>query len=388
MAVQHVLLCLIVSVLGDIYEKTSSDIFFINAQNFDRLVTKRRDKYVSIVHFYRESDGKSRSWASEIKDLAADWQGVYNIGVVNCNQNEGLCESQSVGTVPVIKIIPPFPTPVQEYEGEVTAKALNNYASRFVGSQVVELNDENYQTFLNEKPSMPKVLLFTEKSGVPTLFKALSNSFENKMLFGIARPEDAGMISKFKIKIYPKIIVYKTSDSKTFEFTGEMKYRFIFDWLNVFSETFVSGGTEEIMSSKPWANQGLPQLVKESADDICYKHEGYLCGIVFLESAPDEGILATMKALTERYAAKKERGADVKFMWVNVKTDVGYFGSFDGAQVGHVVFLKYGKRSRFVAHNGKMTVDAISETIDKITVGEAKFVNIKGGLPELSILKK
>ena len=34
-----------------------------------------------------------------------------------------------------------------------------------------------------------------------------------------------------------------------------------------------------------------------------------------------------------------------------------------------------------------MTVDAISETIDKITVGEAKFVNIKGRLPELSILE-
>ena len=270
----------------------------------------------------------------------------------------------------------------------MTSKALNNYASRFVSSQVVELNDENYQTFLGEKPSMPKVLLFTEKSGIPTLFKALSNAFENKMLFGIARPEDSSMISKFKIKIYPKIVVYKTSDSKTFEFAGEMKYRHIFDWLNVFSETFVSGGTEEVMSSKPWASQVLPQLGRESADDICYKHEGYLCGIVFLEEAPDEGVLGTMKALSERYAAKKERGADVKFMWISVRSDRGYFASFDGVSVGQIVFLKYGKRSRFVAHTGKMTVDAIGETIDKITVGEAKFVNIKGGLPELSILKK
>ena len=388
MALQHVLLCLIVCVLGDIYEKTSSDIFFINGQNFDKLITKKRDKYVSIVHFYREGDGKSRSWSREIKDLAADWQGVYNIGVVNCDQNEALCESQNVQSVPLIKIIPPFPAPVQEYEGDVTSKALNNYASRFVSSQVVELNDENYQTFLGEKPSMPKVLLFTEKSGIPTLFKALSNAFENKMLFGIARPEDSSMISKFKIKIYPKIVVYKTSDSKTFEFAGEMKYRHIFDWLNVFSETFVSGGTEEVMSSKPWASQVLPQLGRESADDICYKHEGYLCGIVFLEEAPDEGVLGTMKALSERYAAKKERGADVKFMWISVRSDRGYFASFDGVSVGQIVFLKYGKRSRFVAHTGKMTVDAIGETIDKITVGEAKFVNIKGGLPELSILKK
>jgi len=142
------------------------------------------------------------------------------------------------------------------------------------------------------------------------------------------------------------------------------------------------------LSSKPWMNQGLPQLVKQSADDICYKHEGFLCGIVFLDAAPGENIVTLMKLLSEKYAAKKERGADVKFMWVDVSSDLGYFQSFEGAKLGQVLFLKYGKRSRFVAHEGKMTVEAVGETIDKIAVGEAKFVNIKGGLPELNALKK
>jgi thioredoxin-like negative regulator of GroEL len=388
MAIQHVFLLVLASALADIYEKTSSDLFLLNSQNYDKLITKKREKHVSIVHFYRQKDGKSSSWANEIKELASEWQGVYNIGVVDCDKNEALCESQDIRATPVIKVVPPFPAPIQQYEGEVTSKALNAYCSKFVKSLVVEITDENFQTFLTEKPSMPKVFLFTEKSGTPTLFKALSNTFESKMLFSIVRPKDKNAVAKFKVKSYPKIILYKTSDSKTVEFNGELKFKSIFDWLNVYSETFVSGGTEEILSSKPWMNQGVPQLVKQSADDICYKHDGYLCAILFLSSAPDEKVVATLKTLSEKYGMKKDRGADVKFMWVDINADPGYFQSFDGASAGQIAFLKYGKRSRFVLHEGKINVDHISETIDKIAGGDARFVNIKGGLPELSILKK
>ena len=388
MAIQHVFFLLFAIGLAEIYEKTNPDVFILNPQNYDKQVTKKRDKFVSIVHFYRERDGKSRAWGNEIKELAKDWQGVYNIGVVNCDVHATLCESQDIRSTPLIKIIPPYPAPIQEYEGEVSAKQLNNYCAKFMNSLIVELNDENSKTFLSEKPSMPKVILFTEKAGVPTLFKALGNIFENKMLFGIARPDDTSVIAKFKVKSYPKIILHKTSDLKTHEYKGDLKYRDIFDWLNVYSETFVSGGNEEILSTKLWMNQGLPQLVKQSADDICYKHEGFLCGIVFLDKGPDEKTLSIMKTLSDKYGAKKERGADVKFMWLDINADLGYFQSFEGAKVGQIVFLKYAKRSRFVLHEGQFTVNAISDTADKISSGEAKFINIKGGLPDLSILKK
>lgn len=251
MAIQHVFLLLLAQSFAEIYEKSSPDLFYLNSQNFDKQVTKKRDKHVSIVHFYKERDGKSKDWAKEIKELASDWQGVYNIAVVNCDSNDALCEAQNIRTAPVIKIIPPFPAPIQDYEGEVTAKAINNYCSKFVKSLVVDITDQNFQTFITEKPSMPKVILFTEKSGIPTLFKALSNTFEGKMLFGIARPEDQEAVKKFKIKNYPKILLYKTSDSKTVDYKGELKFRSIFDWLNVYSETFVSGGTAEVLSTKP-----------------------------------------------------------------------------------------------------------------------------------------
>jgi hypothetical protein len=388
MAIQHVLLFLAYFALAEVYEKTNPDVFFLNTNNFDKQVTKKRDKFVSIVHFYRNRDGKSKAWAQEIKELAQDWQGVYNIGVVNCDANEKLCENQDIRSTPLIKIIPPMPMPIQEYEGEVTAKAINNYCSRFVKSLVIDLTEENWKTFLDEKPSMPKVILFTEKSGTPTLFKALSVTFESKMLFGIARPDDKGLIQKFKVKSYPKIVMYKTSSAKTFDYSGDLKFRGIFDWLNVHSETFVTGGSDEVLSIKPWMNQPLPQLFKQSADDICFKFEGYLCAILFLNSPPDEKTVSVFKGLSEKYSAKKERGADVKFMWLDVGSDKGFFDSFEGVKVGQVALLKHGKRSKFALFEDTIDAGKLSELIEKIATGEGKFTAIKGGLPELSNEKK
>jgi hypothetical protein len=47
-----------------------------------------------------------------------------------------------------------------------------------VQSKVQEVTDDNYQQKMGENPAVPKVLLFTDKPGVPILFKALSLSFD------------------------------------------------------------------------------------------------------------------------------------------------------------------------------------------------------------------
>jgi hypothetical protein len=75
-------------------------------------------------------------------------------------------------------------------------------------------------------------------------------------------------------------------------------------------------------------------------------------------------------------------------MWLDINTDRGYFESFEGTSIGQLVFLKHGKRNRYVAHDGKVSLAEVSNTIDKIGGGDGKFMNIKGGLPELNMQKK
>ena len=43
---------------------------------------------------------------------------------------------------------------------------------------MIEVTSSNLDTFLKEAPSVPKVLLFTDKSGIPTIYKGLSIQFE------------------------------------------------------------------------------------------------------------------------------------------------------------------------------------------------------------------
>ena len=68
----------------------------------------------------------------------------------------------------------------------------------------MELNSQNIDTFVNESPSVPKALLFTDKpTGIPLIFKALSVAFEKKLFFGIVRSSDDQLIKKYNIKKFP-----------------------------------------------------------------------------------------------------------------------------------------------------------------------------------------
>jgi hypothetical protein len=44
-------------------------------------------------------------------------------------------------------------------------------------SNIIEITASNVQTFLGENPSVPKILLFTDKKGVPSVYKGLSVAF-------------------------------------------------------------------------------------------------------------------------------------------------------------------------------------------------------------------
>ncbi|CAG9323756.1 unnamed protein product [Blepharisma stoltei] len=386
MEILHVFLVLFAISQAALYNYASTSVHILTSQNFDKQVTRRRDKWVSVIHFYKEKDSRSAIQAEEFNHFADEWQGVFIVGVVNCDTHYELCESQDIREVPAIKVYPPFPAPVGLYEGEATSKAISAYAAKFIPSKVIELSNENYQTFLEDKPAVPKVLLFTEKSSVPTLYKALSVAFEAKMFFGIVRQEDTEAIKKFKIKQFPKIILYKTVDAKTTEYKGDIKYRSIFEWLNVHSETFVHGGAEESSSTKSWIVEAVPQLHRLSADDICYKQEG-LCGIFFLDSPPTDSLINIAKDTTNIIGKNKDRGVTVKFMWVDLSADKDFSSKFEGIGADKLVFLKYGKRSRYVLHNGDNTIAAIEATINKIESGDGKFINIKGSFPDLSFPK-
>jgi len=53
-----------------------------------------------------------------------------------------------------------------------------NFMGRFLVNKVTELNNNNFDTFISERPNLPKCILFTDKAGNPLIFKALSGTFD------------------------------------------------------------------------------------------------------------------------------------------------------------------------------------------------------------------
>lgn len=78
----------------------------------------------------------------------------------------------------MVRIYPPQPMPTFDYEGDLESKKILRAASNYLQSNVIEVTSANLDTFLKEAPSVPKVLLFTDKTGIPTIYKGLSLNFE------------------------------------------------------------------------------------------------------------------------------------------------------------------------------------------------------------------
>ena len=120
-------------------------------------------------------------------------------------------------------------------------------------------------TFLAENPSVPKVLLFTDKlKGTPMIYKGLSVAFEKKLNFGLVRSSDDILVDRYAIKKFPSVIVIKTGEKKPIFYTGkEFKFEGLFEFLNIYSEVFVPGGGSSLDSSatKEWMTEICTQYI-------------------------------------------------------------------------------------------------------------------------------
>ena len=167
-----------------LYDNNLSNVVNLNQKNFDTQITLNRSKNViSIVHFYTMDDNKSKGLKTEFEKLALDYDLMFKVGAINCKDYKDICEKHEVKEFPTVKVYPPLPSPVWVYEGKLEAPSMVAYMGKFIGNKVKEINMNNLDSFLTTNPNLPKTILFTDKKGVPLIFKALSVSFDVKNIY-------------------------------------------------------------------------------------------------------------------------------------------------------------------------------------------------------------
>jgi len=307
-------------------------------------------------------------------------KGVFKIAAVNCDDEYSICEKERISKTPLIRVYPPAPIPTFDHEGELNTKNIASEAGRYVQANVLEVNATNVVKFTQENPSVPKVLLFTDKKGIPLLFRALSLAFEKKIFFGIVRSESQELFKEYEVKTPPQILVVKTTERKPIVYKGELKFQPIFDFLNVYSEAFVAGG-ENMDSSKPWLKEVVPELTSRSGNDICFKTEGGLCVIVVSKGIPEKQVLDVIE---ETQRNNKAENSNYRYMWMNAETQTGFSQLFNVQEYPKVVIQSPGKRKKFLIHEDEITASKLENTFGVINNGDARFTHIRAELPDLS----
>merc|ERR1719150_1385906 len=108
-------------------------------------------------------------------------------------------------------IYPTNPMPAFKFEGKLEAKAITNKVARLMPDMSTKLTTDNVDTFITTDPTKPKVILFSNKKSVPFIWKALSSEtvFKRTVKFGFATEEDQDVVSKFKVKKFPSVLMQR-----------------------------------------------------------------------------------------------------------------------------------------------------------------------------------
>lgn len=226
----------------------SSDVAVYGKLNFEKQVSKNRDKGISIVHYYKDEE-QSKDIKGSYEKFASENKGIFRIGAVDCEGEATICSKEKVEKFPTIRIYPTFPAPTFDLDlsgDNFDTKKLKATAGRFYSDKSIEITSNNHKTFVEEDVATPKVLLFTNsKKGTPFVYKALSQNFEKTLQFGLVRETEDALAQKYKVKKFPSLLVIKP-DGKPVRYEGkDFLYQPIFEFLNVHSQIFVDPNSKD-----------------------------------------------------------------------------------------------------------------------------------------------
>jgi len=183
------------------------------------------------------------------------------------------------------------------------------------------------------------------------------------------------------------------TDKKQKFFEGDNKYKPIFEFMNVFSETFFVVGEDKLKPSeitkqdKPWLNEKLPELTKESSNEVCFRVDGIICVILVNKEKPSEELINQFVSLQNWLSPKIDRGGiKYRFGWISSTTQTQFAKSVDlAAGAGpHLLLVNPGKRKRYYVLEGELKEDNMRAAFDKLASGDIKFKLFKGNeIPDL-----
>ncbi|GBE58995.1 signal peptide-containing protein [Babesia ovata] len=365
-----------------------------NETTFVSKVKVARQTTSTAAFFYTPSDSDiKRLIDKEIDVVSRELKGIFTIVAMDCSSRSlrSICEAElGAGySTPVLRVYPKLPMPAYNYSGNMVSAMIKRELVKHVASLVEVIKPGKLPEFMGKFETMPKALLFSDKAGPNYVYKALSLVMDKKLLLGFVNVgENPELKARYKVKSLPDLIVVKP-DSKVDRFEGTFDYSSMFEWLNVYSETFLLGSgyeatTPKAAKSKAWKHDPLPQLTLESHMDICFNKSHGFCVIYLTNGELGADDRQMLMELSARYKGEFTG----KWMWMNLASEPEFAKLFgEPADLPSVAIFNPKKKLRFMLFegDGAVTREGIENMLEKILGGDARFKLVRGDkLPAFS----
>lgn len=83
---------------------------------------------------------------------------------------------------------------------------MSGAAANKMQSFVRTVNIDNYESFIDEQPDKNKILIFTDRKSTAPLYKSLSKTYKEKLVFGEVKKSAQELFDKFGIKETPALL--------------------------------------------------------------------------------------------------------------------------------------------------------------------------------------
>ena len=185
------------------------------------------------VFYYTKNSQNSRKGAEILSKVAQKLNFLAGILLIDCDdyitsESNKFCVKDPEAQdgfpkmylyVPPEYKINPYTKKVNEHsllhydKHEVSENNVYNFITPYIQSRSIALNNDNIDQFLSEM-ALNKVILFTEKTKTPLMWRGLSNFYYDRLSFAHVDKDQTAIIKKFKIVNYPTIIIYQVHEEE------------------------------------------------------------------------------------------------------------------------------------------------------------------------------
>ena len=338
----------------------NTKVISLKMKNLSSLLSR---KNIWFVYFYKQGDQNFEEYVKAMTEFGEKTHGLFNAGEVNCIEDEEICEEFEVQHTPSIVFFAENEKDFNKYTGKIDYNSLFSYATKRMSYYVNDVTKNKLNDFFTKKPEKYHVLLFTSKKETPSMYKALSKFFINKLIFGEVMQSEKEVIQLFGIKKFPTLMVILDEEKNKYDsYNGKITYEDVKKFLNKYSNKKRNVDTSKVreMSYNLYKTLGL-----------CSTNDGKNICLIYLTKGnkPPRKDLKRLENIGEKY-----ENDHLKVYYLDLKKNKYFFESFEDIDASKTlaVIIK-GKRKKYISLNNEEFNSKINNIVDNIISGGGNF---------------